>query len=221
MPDKNMKKIIFGITDLADVLFYELMAAGENIDAFCVNRQYITDTMHLGRKVVAYEDINDIYDVHELGCYIAVGYNSMNDARKKIYHELKEMEIKVLSFVHSSAVVMAERVGEGCLIFEHAILGPYSQAGICNIFYPKSMLSHHSVAGDFNFFAISCSVAGNVTVGNNCFIGNNAATKDGIHIADYTLVGAGSYLAHDTGEKECVVPARSVTIENHISTDFL
>lgn len=112
MPDKNMKKIIFGITDLADVLFYELMAAGENIDAFCVNRQYITDTMHLGRKVVAYEDINDIYDVHELGCYIAVGYNSMNDARKKIYHELKEMEIKVLSFVHSSAVVMAERVGE-------------------------------------------------------------------------------------------------------------
>ena len=89
MPDKNMKKIIFGITDLADVLFYELMAAGENIDAFCVNRQYITDTMHLGRKVVAYEDINDIYDVHELGCYIAVGYNSMNDARKKIYHELK------------------------------------------------------------------------------------------------------------------------------------
>ena len=54
MPDKNMKKIIFGITDLADVLFYELMAAGENIDAFCVNRQYITDTMHLGRKVVAY-----------------------------------------------------------------------------------------------------------------------------------------------------------------------
>lgn len=96
MPDKNMKKIIFGITDLADVLFYELMAAGENIDAFCVNRKYITDTMHLGRKVVAYEDINDIYDVHELGCYIAVGYNSMNDARKKIYHELKEMEIKVL-----------------------------------------------------------------------------------------------------------------------------
>ena len=123
-----------------------------------------------------------VYD--ELGCYIAVGYNSMNDARKKIYHELKEMEIKVLSFVHSSAVVMAERVGEGCLIFEHAVLGPYSQAGICNIFYPKSMRSHHSVAGDFNFFAISCSVAGNVTVGNNCFIGNNAATKDGIHIAD-------------------------------------
>ena len=83
------------------------------------------------------------------------------------------------------------------------------------------MLSHHSVTGDFNFFAISCSVAGNVTVGNNCFIGNNAATKDGIHIADYTLIGAGSYLAHDTAEKECVVPARSVTIENHISTDFL
>ena len=51
MPDKNMKKIIFGITDLADVLFYELMAAGENIDAFCVNRKYIIYMMYMSLGV--------------------------------------------------------------------------------------------------------------------------------------------------------------------------
>lgn len=216
-----MKKIIFGITDLADVLFYELETSGIMVDAFCVNRAYRKESTHMGKPILASEELEKVFPSEELGVYLCIGYNSMNQVRSKVYSNLKERNIAVLSFVHNSALLMTENVGEGCLIFEHAVLAPYTKIGICNIFYPKSMISHHSVVGDFNFFAISSSVAGNVKVGNYCFIGNNATTKDGIQIKDYTLVGAGSYVNKDTECQSCIVPARSKVLENHCSTDFL
>lgn len=216
-----MKRIIFGLTDLADVLFYELKEANISVDAFCVHKDYLTKTIHIGKAVVAYEEVKKIFEGEELGIYLCVGYHNMNQIREKLYYQLKEQNIQILSFVHNTAVVMAEQIGEGCLIFEHTVLGPYTKIGNGNIFYPKSMVSHHSIVGDFNFFAISSSVAGNVNVGNNCFIGNNATTKDGIWIRDFTLVGAASYVSRDTKTKGCVVPAKSIELINHVSTDFL
>lgn len=215
-----MTKLIFGITDLADVLYYELRTAGIEPDAFCVEAQYMKESKHMGKPVVAFEDIGAAFG-DEIGVWLCIGYTSMNRVRARVYNSLKQNGVQLLSFVHQSAVVMADEMGEGCLIFEGAVLGPYTRIGNCNIFYPKSMLSHHSVAGDFNFFAISCSVAGNVSVGNNCFIGNNAATKDGIAIGDFSLIGAGSYVSRDVEAGSCIVPARSVRLDNHTGTDFI
>ncbi len=176
----------------------------------------------MGRPVIAFENLKEISgDKEDIGVYLCVGYNSMNRTREKIYHRLKEQELQILSFVHSSAIVMSEELGEGCLIFEQAVLGPYTKIGNANIFYPKSMVCHHSRVGNFNFFAVSSSVAGNVTINDNCFIGNNAATKDGIYIENYTLIGAGSYVSQDTHAYSCIVPARSVELQEHVSTDFL
>jgi len=216
-----MKKLIFGLTDLADVLFYELSKEEVSIDAFCVNREYIQESEHMGKPVVAFEEIENIFGSERVGVYLCIGYKSMNRVREQLYYELKKRGIYILSFVHSTALVMTENLGEGCLIFEYAVLGPYSQIGNCNIFYPKSMVSHHSIVGNFNFFAISSSVAGNVIVENNCFIGNNATTKDGIKICDLTLIGAASYVSKDTYVGSCVVPAKSIKLDNYISTDFL
>ncbi len=213
-----MKRIIFGVTDLADVLFFELQQRGIEVDAFCVNRQFKEEENHCGLQVVTYEELDTKDDI---GIYICVGYHSMNQARAKIYQDLKRKKVKILSFIHESAIVMTNQIGEGCLIFENAVIGPYTKIGNANIFYPKSMVSHHSIVGDFNFFAISSSVAGRVVVKNYCFIGNNATTKDKIEIADYTLVGAGAYVKEDTKEKTCIVPAESVVLEKHASTELI
>ncbi len=217
-----MKRIIFGLTDLAEVLFYELNSVGVDIDAFCANEKYIKVTEHLGKPVFAYEKLRSYYSAdEEIGIYLCIGYNKMNESRKILFEEIKAAGYKVLSFVHPSALVMTDKIGEGCLVFEQAVIGPYTEVGDANIFYPKSMVAHHSTVGNYNFFAISCSVAGHVTVKNNCFIGNNASTKDGICIADYTLVGAGACLTTDSEPYQCIVPARSVVLDKHKSTDFM
>ena len=97
--------------------------------------------------------------------------------------------------------------------FENVTVGAFCKIGTGNIFYPCSHLAHHSKVGDYNFFAISCSIAGLVEIGNQCFIGNNSSTKNGICLSDRTLVGAGAYVSGDTKEGDVIVPVRSVTLE--------
>ncbi len=215
-----MKRVIFGLTDLADVLFYHIKSQFD-IEAFCVNQTYLDKKEHLGKPVYAFENLEHYFKLKEIGVYVCIGYKSMNNIREQIFRQIEKAGMKILSFVHPSALVMIEKLGQGSLVFEHAVIGPYTQIGEGNIFYPKSMVSHHSVVGDFNFFAVSSSVAGNVQVGNHCFFGNNVTTKDGIIIQDYTLAGAGSYVNGNTKSGACIVPARSVSLENYTSLDFL
>lgn len=216
-----MKRLIYGITDLADLLYYALRSEGTEIEAFIVNKEFFNNKMHFDKPVIPYEDIERFYNTNKIGIYLCLGYKSMNRHREKIYQKITEKGITVLSYMHPTALVMADHVGEGNLFFEHSVVGAYSEVGNANIFYPKSMLAHHSICGDFNFFAISSSVAGHVTIGNNCFFGNNSFTNDGICIADYTLAGAGSYVWEDTDTYHCIVPTRGNILSNHKSTELL
>ena len=144
----------------------------------------------------------------------------MNNTRKRLFKLIKEKGYSITNYIHSTALVLSKDIGEGSLIFENVVIGRFAKIGIGNIFYPCSLFAHHSTAGDFNFFAIASSVAGNVTIGNNCFIGNNATTKDSIKISDYTLIGAGSYIAINTEPYGVYVPAKSIKLYDMKSTDF-
>jgi UDP-3-O-[3-hydroxymyristoyl] glucosamine N-acyltransferase len=78
-------------------------------------------------------------------------------------------------------------------------------------------IAHHDQVGNFNFIALSSSIAGNVIIGNNCFIGNNATIKNGVSISNATLIGAGTYMNKDTEEEEVYVPSRSVRLHKSSS----
>ena len=153
-----MKRIIFGLSDFADVLFYELRLEGIEVEAFCVNKTYLKEKEHMGKPVVVFEELKDIFKTEEVGIYVCLGYHSMNEVRAHIFSEIEKTDMKLLSFKHPSALMMGEKIGEGCIILEQAVIGPYAKIGKGNIFYPKSMVSHHSVVGDFNFFAVSSSI---------------------------------------------------------------
>lgn len=203
-------KIIYGISDLAEKLYFMLRESSIKIDAFTVNQKYMTKSEINHIPVLPYEGIRK--DVKEKEIYLAVGYRNMNRNRERIYYEVKNDGFQVLSFIHHTASVSTEILGEGTLIFEGVVIGPYAKLGNGNICYPGSLIAHHTIIGDFNFFAISSSVAGNVVVGDRCFFGNNSCTKDGIKISNETLVGAGTYISSSTEFGESIVPARSVAL---------
>lgn len=204
-------KIIYGTTDFAEKLYYLLKVSGVEVDAFTVDRKYMTVETIEGIRVIPYEELKKKASGTEI--YLAIGYRNMNRNRENLYNEVKKDGFSVASYIHPTAVVSTDCLGEGNLIFEHVVIGPYAKLGNCNICYPKSFIAHHTEVGNFNFFAISSSVAGNVTVKDRCFLGNNSYTKDGIVIADETLAGAGAYVSSDTRTGDCVVPARSIVLE--------
>lgn len=144
----------------------------------------------------------------------------MNCTRKQAYLRTKQKGYDILSYIHPTATVLAEKVGEGTVALERAIIGPFAEIGIGNIIWAGANIAHDTKIGNFNFFAIESAVAGNVKIGDHCFFGNNCTIKNGIRISDYTLVGAGCYVAHDTEAYSVHVPARSVVLAGKRSLDI-
>jgi acetyltransferase-like isoleucine patch superfamily enzyme len=50
------------------------------------------------------------------------------------------------------------------------------------------------------------SISGNVTVGDYVFVGNNATVRDGVALAERTVIGAGALIKRDTRPGEIYAP---------------
>lgn len=214
------KKLIFGMTNLADILFEYLKKDQIDIEAFVVNREYQTENIHFSKPVICFEDIQHFFSPELYSVYLCLGYHNMNDSRKRIFHEIKSKGYSLANYKHASSVVMTEDMGEGNIILDGVSIGPFTKIGDGNIFYSNAVIAHHALVGNFNYFSISASLAGNTRIGNNCFMGNNATTKDGIIIGNYSLIGAGAYVHDNIVGNTVIVPERSIVLETHSSKDF-
>lgn len=214
-------QFIYGTTDLAENLYYLLSQEKKKVDGFIVDKEYYFNTEKHGLPIIDYETFQDKYNASEVAIYLCIGYSGMNSYRKNKYLEMKAKGYKLKNYIHNSAIVESDIIGDGNIIFEQAYVGMYSKIGNGNIIYPKALIAHHTVVGDFNFFSISSSVAGDVVVGNENFFGNNSYTKDKIVIGDRNLIGAGAYLNDNVDNDVVIVPAKSVILKDKKSIDFL
>lgn len=224
-----MYYFIYGTTDLAENLFYLLAEDGIEVKGFVVDRKYIIDqykTLVIHNKtiklqVIPFEELEEHYKKEEIAIYLCIGYTNMNRARREKFIELKKRGYHIENYIHKTACVETDRLGEGNLIFEQAYIGMYAELGNGNIIYPKALIAHHTKVGDFNYFAISASVAGHVMIADENFFGNNATTKDKIVIGNGNLIGANSYVPRDVSDENVIVPERSVILKDKKPTDFL
>lgn len=213
--------VIIGAGDLAENLYYNLQKEQIKIEAFVVEKEYRKETTYLGCPLLTVEELEELSLRQEVAAYLCVGYSNMNRNRKRLYEQLRKMKIEILSYIHPQALVETEELGEGCLVFEKAYIGPYTRIGKANIFYPCSVTAHHTIMGDYNYIAISASIAGHVTIGDECFFGNNCCTKDKITVGNRVLVGAGAYLSKDIADNLVLRASEGVILENRKSSEFL
>ena len=224
-----MYYFIYGASDLAENLFYLLIEDGIKIEAFVAERNFIIEKYKIlevrGRTfklpVLPFEELEQCYKKEEVSIYLCIGYTKMNRARREKFDEIKKCGYKLESYIHKTACVETDKLGEGNLIFERAYVGMYAELGNGNIIYPKAVIAHHTKVGDFNYFAISASIAGHVFIGDENFFGNNATTKDKITIGNGNLIGANSYVQYDLLNESVIVPERSIIMKDKKATDFL
>lgn len=211
-----MKKkiVIFGTTDFAYQIYRYIKQDNENeVVAFTANKEFCSSSTFLDLPVIPIEELSDFISMENCCIIIAIGYNSMNNIRNKVYKQVKELGFQVGSYIHKSAVVLSDNIGEGNIILEGTIIGLGCKIGKCNVFMSGTCISHDCVIGDFNFFAPSATVAGKVLIENKCFIGANSTIKNELSIADYSLIGAGAYLNFSTKRKQVIVPSRSMSLD--------
>lgn len=84
------KLFIFGITDLAEILFYHLMNNEIKIDGFMVHQKYKHCDSFYGVPVYEYELIEKIFPDCRISVYVCIGYSHMNYYRRQLFQEIKK-----------------------------------------------------------------------------------------------------------------------------------
>lgn len=206
--------IVFGTGDFSDIVSDLIERVLKyQVAAYALDNEYYTPGLQYNnREVISISDISvrfspDKYDV-------AIGFIGKDrfDCRESRYMLLKSLGYEMKNLFHPSAVISSDNIGCGNIILENCVIGYNASLGNCNIMWPLSAINHHNVVGSFNNISPGVSTSGGVTIGNHCFLGNNSTYKNKVIVSDYTLVGAGAYISHNTESNSVYVPMRSVKL---------
>lgn len=218
-----MKKVaIVGNGDYAKMVFrYMSMEDEYEVKAFLVEKEYIREMEIYGIEVLAVEEANLRLCINDISLIMGIGYKQMGNIRKKLYEKLKKQGFVFGNYIHPTAVISKNvTLGEGNAIFEKVLLQESVVLGNCNILFGNNMIGHESKLGDFNLVAGSVTVAGCVTIGNNCFFGVSSTVRDHVVVEDYVLVGAAAYCGKNAEAYSVLAAPRAVLLEDKKSIDM-
>jgi sugar O-acyltransferase (sialic acid O-acetyltransferase NeuD family) len=193
--------VVFGTRDFASLArFYLGHDSPHQVVAMTVHRRYLPeDQVFEGLPVVAFEDLTSRFPPGEFWGFAPLSPKQINAARTAVYQEFKAMGYPLISYVSSRATLYpGTPVGENCFILEDNTIQPFVRIGDNVVLWSGNHIGHHSTVGDHAFFTSHVVLSGHCTVERSCFFGVNATVRNGLRIAEGTLVGMGACLMQDT-----------------------
>jgi len=140
--------------------------------------------------------------------FVAIGNG---EVRAKKMCELQEMNAKIATLIHPSAVIGTNvTIGKGTVIVAGAVINPCSSIGKGCIINTCTSVDHDCVVGDYVHVAAGARLCGTVRVGNFTWVGAGAVVRHGISICEKCMIGISAAVVKDITEAGTYVgvPAR-------------
>lgn len=195
------KIIIFGLQDFASLAHFYLKHDSEHeVAAFTVNREYLpAEKSFEGLPIVPFEEIEKVYGPDNCQFFAPMSHRKMNRLRAEIYNQIKGKGYNLISYVSSKATTFPDaKIGENCFILEDNTIQPYTSIGSNVVLWSGNHIGHHSVIKDHVFFTSHVVLSGHCTVEPYSFFGVNSTIRDGLHIAEGSLIAMGACVTKDT-----------------------
>ena len=111
-------------------------------------------------------------------------------------------ETKYFTFIHPSVHIMDDniQVGVGSFIGANSILTTNIKLGNHALLNRGNHIGHDSVAGDFFSMMPNAVVGGNVTLGDNVYLGSCSNIREKINITSDVLIGMNAAVVKDITE---------------------
>lgn len=218
--EDDKKIVLYGIGYFASQINRYLIMEGIHISAFTVEQAFCDKDVFQGIPVIPFENLKQYYSINDIKIIVCIGYNMMNQARAKVFSLIKEHGFEIGSYIHPSATILSDALGEGNIVLENVNISIGCSIGNGNVLFNNVVISHDTRIGDFNYFAPSSTVLGTCDIRNNCFLGGNSTIKNKSFIDDYTLVGANAFVRINTKKYSVIVPAKSIELDTK-STDMI
>jgi sugar O-acyltransferase (sialic acid O-acetyltransferase NeuD family) len=195
------KVVIFGVQDFAQLARFYLQEDSEHeVVAFSVHEAYLP-AGHLfdGLPVVAFERIEQTHGPSDYSFFAPLSQRRMGRLRESVYRQIKAKGYRLISYVSSRATVFpGARIGENCYILEDNTVQPFVEIGNDVVLWSGNHIGHHSVIGDHVLFTSHVVLSGHCVVEPYSFFGVNATVRDGVHIAEGSLIGMAAAVTRDT-----------------------
>ncbi len=153
-----------------------------------------------GSKVLDYEVIGGDKDLPSLitkykNALICVGQIKSAEIRIKIFEQLKNLGAQLPVIVSPRAYVSSyAKIGEGTIVMHDVLVNANARIGVNCILNTKSLYEHDVIVGDHCHVSTAAVINGGSVVGNRCFVGSNTVLKQGISVADDSVVPFGGKL---------------------------
>lgn len=143
------------------------------------------------------DDVIRLYKEGVFDCiYIAIGYLKFQ-IREKLYKRFKGVVplaniISPTAFVHPTA-----NLGEGIQLSDGVYIAQHAVVEDNVLITLHSIVNHGNLIKKHTYFSTRVTPAGNVTIGERCFIGVGAIISDGVTICDDVWLSPGSIVVKD------------------------
>ena len=187
----NSEIIILGAGGLArEIVSWYNMSSKKNgkiIGFIDDNLEALTNFNH-DLKVLDQLKISNLKQKQSIICGI-----SDSSIKQKLFKELIEYDISILSYVHNSCLI-GERTkfGKGLVVLPNALISCDITIGDLVFINIGSQIGHDVRIGDFTSIMANVDIGGGAEIGKNVFIGSNAVILPGVKIPDNARIGAGS-----------------------------
>lgn len=147
---------------------------------------------------------------------IAIGKTS---SRRNIFEDIKSRGLALLTYVHSSALVMSEEIlGEGTVVCPNSIINVGAKLGdnvAVNVF---CSVGHGATIGSHSVLSPYCAISGDSTLGMCGFMGTRATLFPGVVLGDGCIVDAHSAVRQSVGDNKIVsVRGEYLILDNRFS----
>jgi len=133
------------------------------------------------------------------------GFPSVGDnkIRKKIIGFLRNKKINEITIFDPSANISASaNIGLSTYIGKNTCINALANIQDGCIINTSSVIEHECYINSNTHIAPNCTLLGNVSVGQNVFIGANSVILPGLTIGENCIVGAGSVVTKSIGANE-------------------
>lgn len=138
------------------------------------------------------DDVISLYKEGVFDCiYIAIGYLKFQ-VREKLYNKFKGI-VPLANIISPTAYVNpTATLGEGIQLSDGAYIAHHAVVEDNVLITLQSIVNHGCHVKKHTFFSTRVSTAGNVTIGERCFIGVGVIISDGITVCDDVWLSPGS-----------------------------
>ncbi|QED36534.1 sugar O-acyltransferase [Antarcticibacterium arcticum] len=184
----NKKLIIYGIGKFAEYVGYVFENDSPyDVVGYCIEQDFLKEDFFANKPLTSFENMGEEFPPEEFLLFIAVGNNVI---RQRVFQKAKEMGYKFASYISSKASHWDNlKVGTNVFIDEGCVLQPFISISNNSILF-TSHIGHHTSIGS-NVLISGAITGGNVTIGDNCFVGLKASIKQNVQIAANSIIGMG------------------------------